>query len=121
MAFQICCKKFLLHCETENLNFIGISIENMLEELPNLRYWCRAEHVTPAGRNITYVFLCFYFYTDFKVLVEKIHPFIFHTDVYKDAKPSRLIRDYVKAKGFSWNLGKSKPIPGTFIEKKGGL
>lgn len=113
------CKKYLLHSLTETMCKVGISVENMIKELPNLRYWCYAEHVTPFGRNVTYVYLEFYTQTEFKDIEKTIRPF--YSSVYRDCKSSRLIRDYVKSKGFSFNLGKSKPIPGTFIEKKGGL
>lgn len=114
-------KKYLLYCQIDTLCRIGISVENMIKELSKLRYWCYAEHVTPSGRNITYVYLEFYNQTMFKNIEDIVCPFCFHTSVYSDCKSSRLIRDYVKSKGFSLNLGKSKPIPGTFNEKKGGL
>lgn len=113
-------KKYLLYCQTDVLEAVNTSIQCMVGALPGLRYWCSAEHITPAGTNVTYVFLCFYFPTDFKILKERICPFVFHTSS-AESKPSRLIRKYIKESGFSWHLGKSRPIPGTFIEKEGGL
>lgn len=117
---RVILKKCLLHCQTDVFEVTGVSVECIVGSLPPLRYWCSAEHLTPSGTSVTYIFLCFRSPVAFNVLKERIPSFPFHVSCV-NSKPSQLFRKYVKETGFSWNLGKSKPVPGTFKEKKGGL
>lgn len=119
MNTKIC--KYLLSCETDTINALHISIDDLIQSILDLRYWCYAEHVTPSGRNITVIFLWYRSCPEYLIARNDCRLDIFDCSTYSDLKPSKLIREYVKTKGFSMYLGKSRPIPGTFIEKKGGL
>ena len=114
-------KKYLLFMPIGKVGYDGFLLETVLKKIPGLGYWCYAEHTTPLGVSVLYVYLSFYHCIAYKDLHEHLSPFNGTIDVLSNFKSSRLYRDYVKTKGFSWNLGKSRPIPGTFNEKEGGL
>ena len=116
-----CYEKFLVFIPLGNSGYDGFLLESSLKKVPLLRYWCYSEHITPIGVSVLYVYLCFYRRISFEELLE--HGIFLNgtVDCLLDLKPSRLYRKYIKETGFRWNLGKTRPIPGTFNEKEGGV
>lgn len=113
-------RKYLGHCLFKHYHE-GFLLDDILKNDSKLRYWCYAEHMTPSGLIVVYVFLVFYSNPESNDIFNILKSQYFTVNLLKDSKPSRLYRKYIKETGFHFNLGKTKPIPGTFNERKGGL
>ena len=108
--------RFFLSCDAPYgySNFLDICNKS------NARYWCIAEHLTPSGDSRFYGFIE-YWYPVQEYFMQITFGSTFKIQIPVNRVPSDHYVEDIKTKGIPLNLGKSKLIPGTCAEKKGGF